>query len=118
MLEAVLEEAGEQKLVLGERDHAVADVAGREHVEFIAETAGGATVVCDGDDGGEVADEAGKVGGERFRLGIGVEEGCGTGRAAGGGGRGDVTLEASQQGGKACAAADGYDSEGGFAVLS
>src|SRR5208283_1349813 len=60
MLEAVLEEAGEQELVLGERDHAVADVAGREHVELFAEAAGGATVVGDGDDGGEVADEAGK----------------------------------------------------------
>ena len=61
VVEAVLEEAGEQELVLGERDHAVADVSGREHVEFFAETAGGATVVGDGDDGGKVADEAGKA---------------------------------------------------------
>ena len=111
LMEAVLEEAGEQELVLGERDHTVAHVAGREHVEFFAETAGGATVVCDGDDGGEVADEAGKVGGERIRLGIGVAEGDGFGGVAGCGGRGDVSLEAAQQGGEAGAAADGDYSE-------
>ena len=78
LVEAVLEEAGEQELILGERDHAVADVAGREHVEFFAETAGGATVVGDGDDGGEVADEAGKVGGwgrRRSGWGLGLADG-------------------------------------------
>ena len=69
VVEAVLEELGEQQLVLGESDHAVADVSGRKHVEFFAETAGGATIVGDGDDGGEVADTAGKVGGLRFRRG-------------------------------------------------
>jgi hypothetical protein len=46
-------------LVLGEGDHAVADIAGREHVEVLAETAGGAAVVSDGDDRGEVADYVG-----------------------------------------------------------
>ena len=55
--EAVLEETGEEMLVFGERDHAVADVAGGEHVEVFAEAAGGAAVVGDGDDGGEVGDE-------------------------------------------------------------
>ena len=58
--EAVLEELGEQVLVLGERDHAVADVAGGKHVEVFAQAAGGAAVVGDGDDGGELADEAGR----------------------------------------------------------
>jgi len=37
---------------------------------------------------------------------------------AGCGGRGDVSLEAAQQGGEAGASADGYDSEGRLAVLS
>ena len=59
LVEAVLEEAGEQVFVLGEGDHAVADVAGGEHVEVFAETAGGASVVSDGDDGGEIPDDAG-----------------------------------------------------------
>ena len=63
--EAVLEELREQVLVFGERDHAVADVAGRKHVEVFAQAAGGAAVVGDGDDGGELADEAGEV-----RLGV------------------------------------------------
>jgi hypothetical protein len=90
VVEAVLEEACEQELVLGERDHAVADVSGREHVEFFAETAGGATVIGDGDDGGKVADEAGKVCGVRFRLGVGVAEGDGVGGATGCCGRCDV----------------------------
>ena len=71
LVEAELEELGEEVLVLGEGDHAVADVAGREHLEVFAETAGGAAVVGDGDDGGEVADDAG--------------EGRGRGRVAGAG---------------------------------
>ncbi len=62
LVEAVLEELGEEVLVLGEGDHAVADVAGGKHFEVFAETAGGAAVVGDGDDGGEVADDAGRVG--------------------------------------------------------
>jgi len=90
VMEAVLEEACEQELVLGERDHAVADVAGGEHVEFFAEAAGGATVIGDGDDGGKVADEAGKVRGVRVRMGIGVAEGNGVGGATGCCGRCDV----------------------------
>ena len=60
MLKAILKEFGEQMLILGEGDHAVAHIAGREHLEVFAQTAGGAAVVGDGDDGGEVADEAGK----------------------------------------------------------
>ena len=60
LVEAELEELGEEVLVLGEGDHAVADVAGGEHLEVFAETAGGAAVVGDGDDGGEVADDAGE----------------------------------------------------------
>jgi hypothetical protein len=133
VMEAVLEEAGEQELVLGERDHAVADVSGREHVEFFAETAGGAPVVGDGDDGGEIADEAGKVGGGAVRRGdwgwdwveIHVSESrrstpalrAAAPDAAGCDGCSDVTLEAAQQSGESGAAADGDDAQrwlGGF----
>ena len=62
LAEAELEELGEEVLVFGEGDHAVADVAGGEHLEVFAETAGGAAVVGDGDYGGEVADDAGQGG--------------------------------------------------------
>jgi len=48
-------------LVFREGDHAVANVAGGEHFEVFAEPSGGSSVVCDGDYGGEVADDAGGV---------------------------------------------------------
>jgi hypothetical protein len=57
----MLEKAREEVFVFRERDHAVADVARREHVQVFAEAAGGAAVVGDGDDGGELADEASRV---------------------------------------------------------
>ncbi len=60
LVEAELKELGEEMLVFREGDHAVADVAGGEHLEVFAEPAGGAAVVGYGDDGGEVADEAGE----------------------------------------------------------
>jgi limonene-1,2-epoxide hydrolase len=82
-------------LVFRERDHAVADVAGWEHLEVFAEPARGATVVSDGDDCCEVADEAGKV------LVCGVYDGLGTLW------RGDVTFEAAEKSRKASAATDG-----------
>ena len=50
---AVLEELGEQRFVFGERDHAIADVARRQDVEFAAQASGAAAVVGDGDDGGD-----------------------------------------------------------------
>ena len=106
LVEAVLEEPGEQVLVFGEGDHAVADVAGGKHLEVFAEAAGGAAVVGDGDDGGEVADEAGSVVRRR-----GVAER----RRASLAGCGDVALEAAQQGGEAGAAADGDDAQGCWA---
>ena len=133
LVEAVLEELGEEMLVLREGDHAVADVAGREHVEVFAEAAGGATVVGDGDDGGKVADDAGKlvVGALIAVTGFGLERvggwnGDGAGRQAGwgiggateGGGGGDVVLESTEDGGKASASADGDDAQGGLRVLS
>ena len=61
--EAVGEELGEQVFFLAEGDHAVAQVAGGKHVEVLAQAAGGAAVVGNGDDGGKVGDLAGNVGG-------------------------------------------------------
>ena len=57
---AVAEKAGDQALVFGEGNHAIAQVAGGEHVEVAAEAAAGAAVVGDGDDRGEVGDEGGR----------------------------------------------------------
>ena len=52
--EAMTEEAGDEALIFGERDHAVTQVAGGQHVEVAAQTAAGAAIVGDGDDRGEV----------------------------------------------------------------
>jgi hypothetical protein len=115
LLEAVLEELGEEVLVFAEGDHAVADVAGREHFEVFAETAGGASVVGDGDDGGEIADEAGVgwCGVLTFGLGRGS-----VGGATGCGGRGDVAFESTEKRREAGASADGDDAEGGLRGLA
>ncbi len=53
-LEAVLEKARKQRGVFAERDHAIADVAGRQDVELAAQPAGAAAVVGHRDDGGDV----------------------------------------------------------------
>ena len=52
--EAVLEEAGHQRLGVRQRDDAVAEVAGRQDAELAAEAAGAAAVVGDGHDGRDV----------------------------------------------------------------
>ena len=104
LIEAVLKEPGEEMLVFGERDHAVADVAWGKHLEVFAEAAGGSAIVADGDDGGELADDAGVVGGCRW-AGVWAlvwclaGAGCGVHGAAGDG-RGDKVLETAQQGGE------------------
>jgi len=90
--ESVLEELREEVLILRKRDHTVADIAGREHVEFFAESARRATIVRDGDDSREAADEAGELqlgrdGRLRVKLDIGVAW------------RGDVALEPAEEGG-------------------
>jgi len=118
LVEAVLEEAGEQELVSERATMQLRMSPGGSMLSSSRETAGGAPVVCDGDDGGEVADEAGKVGGEPNQAGIGVAEGDGFGGVAAAAGAADVSLEAAQQGGEAGTAADGYYSEGRLAVLS
>ena len=45
-------------LVFREGDETVADVSGRKDFQVFADPARGASVVGDGDDGGEVANEA------------------------------------------------------------
>ena len=83
--EAVLKQARDQAFVLGERHHAVADVAGREHVELAAQTAGAAAVIADGHYRCE------------FKMAFGGF---------------DVALQSSQQRGKAGSATDGDNSQG------
>ena len=53
--EAVLEQLAHQRLRVGERDDAVADVADRRDPQLLAQDAGRAAVVGDGDDRGQVA---------------------------------------------------------------
>ena len=90
--ETMLKQAGEQGLIFGERDDAVANVARRQHVELLAQASAGAAVVADRDDGAEFAD---------FRL---------AGRCQGAGSS-DVALQTLEQGGQAGAAADGDDAQ-------
>ena len=91
---AILQHVALLGFLLAQRNHAVAQVAGGKHVEVFAQAAGGAAVVGDGDDGGEIADEAGKV----VRAGLGGRGGC-------------VALEAAEERGEAGASADGDDTE-------
>ena len=57
-VEAVLKESCQQRFVLGKGDQAIADIAGREHAVLAAQTAGAATVIGDGDNGGKIGDRA------------------------------------------------------------
>ncbi len=57
LVEAMLEELREQSFILAESDDAVADIAGRKHVEFLAQASAGAAIVADGDYGAEIADD-------------------------------------------------------------
>ena len=86
--EAMLKQARQQGFVFGERDDAVANVAGREHVELFAQASAGAAVVADRDHGAQFAD---------LRM-VGLAQSAGPG---------DVTLQSLQQGREAGAAADG-----------
>src|SRR5271167_2262174 len=49
-VETVLKKAAEKGFVFRQRDHAVANVAGRKNAVFSAETAGASAVIGDGDD--------------------------------------------------------------------
>src|SRR5437870_12093928 len=94
VLEPVLEQAREQRLIFGERDHAVADVSGREHIELAAEAARAAAVVGDGDDGSHV---------DGWDRGLSVDRGRGT----------RVGLETLEERREPGAAPDGDDSQWG-----
>ena len=91
-VKAILKEAAEQGFVFGERDHAVANVAGRKNAIFAAQAAGAAAVIGDGDDGGEIGDRA---------LGAGVFVVAAH----------DEFFQAAQQRGKSGAAAESDDAE-------
>ena len=52
--EAVLEQAGQQGLVFGERHNTIAHIAGRRHVQLFAQPPAGTAVVAHRDDGREI----------------------------------------------------------------
>ena len=87
--EAVLKEPGQERGVFAEGDHAIANVARRQHVELAAEASGAAAIVGHSNDRGDVDD----------------------GRCAFGGT--GVVFEAVEYVGESGAAADGYDAQRG-----
>ena len=87
-IEPVTKKFREQGFVFAEGDDAVANIPGRKHVEFLAQTSAGAAVVADRDHGAQFAD---------LRM-VCLSQSAGPG---------NVTLEALEQGGKTGAAADG-----------
>ena len=89
LVEAVLEELGEEMLVLRQRDHAVADVAGGKDVELVAKSPGGTAIVGDGDHGGELAD--------RMLPRVSRRQGCGYPDGTAAILDGNVLLEAAQK---------------------
>lgn len=93
-VEAVLKKPREEGFVFGQGDHAVANVTGRQHTIFAAQTPGAAAVVGDGDDRGEVGDGT-------LRSGQLIATAH------------DVFFQATEQRGKAGAAAEGNDAESG-----
>src|SRR5687767_4194374 len=78
------EQTRQQSRVFRERDHAVTDIAGRQHLQLITETSGTPTVVRHRHDRGKTLDPD-------FFVGLA-----------------DQSLEAGEECGKACAAANGY----------
>jgi hypothetical protein len=97
--EAMGEELHQQIFLFAERHHAVAQVAGGQHVEVFAQAAGRAAVIGDSDHGGKVGD------GGWIKSGL-----------AGGT---DVAAKSTQQGGKAGSAANGHHPQrmhGGFSL--
>ena len=83
-------------LVVSQGYHAVAQIAGWQHVELLAQAAARAAVIGDGDDGGQVTDETGLVDAIIFVV---------AGRRV----RGNMTAQAAQEGRETGAAAHGDD---------
>src|SRR5580698_8579288 len=92
---SMAEEAGDEVLIFREGNHAVAQVAGRKHVEVFPQPATRAAVVGDSNDRSEMAEKAWVP--VTIRLSNA--------------GRRDVALESAEQGGEACAAAHSDDSQ-------
>ena len=90
--EAMREELRQQIFFFAERDHAVAQVAGRQHVEVLAQAARRAAVVGHRDHGRQV----GRSAQVRRRAGPGTA---------------NVAAQSAQQRGKAGAAANGHNAQ-------
>ena len=97
-LESILKEAAEESFVLGERDQAIANVAGRKNAIFAAQAARAAAVVGDGDNRGEIGDRACEG-----RLFVAAPD--------------DVILQATKKSGKSGAAAESDNTEGAGSPL-
>jgi hypothetical protein len=94
--EPVLEELPDERLVLGQRDQAAAQVARRRHREVAAQAAARPAVIGDGNDGGKISNQRG-LGGDRQQ----------SGRV------GNALLQTTQQGREAGSSAEGDDAHSG-----
>ena len=90
---AMGEKLDQQVFFFAQRHHAVAQVAGRQHVEALAQPAGGAAVVGHRDHCGQVGDQP-----PAARIGLA--------------GSGHMPAQPAQQRGEARAAADGHHAQG------
>ena len=97
----MVEKARQQGFIFGEGDDAATDVAGREHIQFLAQAAARTAIVADRDHGTEFTD--------RYFAGNYRVRSCGKTLH----GRSYVVLEPFEQDGEAGAAADGDNSQAG-----
>jgi len=88
-----LKEARQQGRIFGEGDDAVANIARRQHVEFLAQPPAGAAIIADRDHGAKFVDLK-------------------TARLLRGAGPGDITFEPLQQGRQTGAATNRNDIQG------
>jgi hypothetical protein len=95
-MEAILEQAAEQRFILRQCDQAIADIARRQNAIFAAQPARAAAIVGDGDDGRKVGD------GKASEVMAPPSH---------------VLLQAAQQRGKARASTDGHDPYAEFAQM-
>src|SRR5713226_2487712 len=91
-MKTILEKAAEKSFIFRKSHHAIADVTGRKDAVLAAQAAGAATVISNGDDGGEIGD--GAIGASVF---IGAAD--------------DEFLEATKERGKPGATAKSNDAE-------
>jgi len=55
-VETILKETAQQGFIVGQSDHAIANIAGRKDAIFAAKTSGAAAIIGNGDYSGEVGD--------------------------------------------------------------